>query len=50
MRLTEENKILMKRRGQSKRGLEGGWMVRKGGRTGREGEESVECTGERKPE
>lgn len=26
-----ENKILMKRRGGSKRGLEGGWMVREEG-------------------
>ena len=48
-----ENKRLMKRRGGSKRGLEGGWMVReKGGREGRggEGEASVERRGERKPE
>lgn len=46
---TVENKILMKRRGGSKRGLEGEWMVR-GGREGRKGESSVERRGERKPE
>lgn len=46
---TVENKILMKRRGGSKRGLEGEWMVR-GGRKGRKGESSVERRGERKPE
>lgn len=40
----------MKRSGGSKRGLEGGWMVREEGGWGREGEASVEWRGERKPE
>lgn len=44
-----ENKRLMKKRGGSKRGLEGGWMVREEGGWGG-GEASVERGGERKPE
>lgn len=36
-----ENKRLMKKRGGSKRGLEGGWMVREEGGWGGEGERPV---------